>query len=170
MTDSVLNCNPGITRMSPKTYLYESAEYINICTATKSSSGNSTIAGIELPVSSLSSPPRFINQQNLYIRNALIREGLVRGIRNLQSLSFPGHPAPNLHIIETTNEVNTMRRHNTRYGMGGGGSALYGLGFVGAIIYYVSTATSFWMGVLGVLKAIVWPAFLVYVLLKSSGM
>ena len=49
-------------------------------------------------------------------------------------------------------------------------SAVYGLGFIGSAIYYITTATSFWMGVLGVLKAIVWPAFLVYGLLKSLGM
>ncbi|MFA5927239.1 MAG: hypothetical protein WCT32_04090 [Patescibacteria group bacterium] len=41
-------------------------------------------------------------------------------------------------------------------------SAVYGLGFIGALVYYISTATSFGMGVLGVLKAIVWPAILVY--------
>jgi hypothetical protein len=52
----------------------------------------------------------------------------------------------------------------------GGGGAVYGLGFIGSAIYYISTATGFWMGVLGVLKAIVWPAFLVYGLLKSLGM
>ncbi len=47
--------------------------------------------------------------------------------------------------------------------------AIYGLGFIGAAIYYISTATSFWFGVLGILKALVWPAFLVYQLLKSFG-
>ena len=52
----------------------------------------------------------------------------------------------------------------------GCGGAVYGLGFIGAAIYYVSTATSFWMGVLGILKAIVWPAMLVYGLLKQFGM
>ncbi len=40
--------------------------------------------------------------------------------------------------------------------------AMYGLGFIGAVIYYISTATGFWLGALGVLKAMVWPAFLVY--------
>jgi len=45
------------------------------------------------------------------------------------------------------------------------GGAFYGLGFIGAAIYYISTATSFWMGVLGVLKAIVWPVFVVCKLL-----
>lgn len=44
--------------------------------------------------------------------------------------------------------------------------AVYGLGFVGAVIYYISTATSFWGGVLGVLKALVWPAMLVFEVLK----
>jgi hypothetical protein len=51
-----------------------------------------------------------------------------------------------------------------------GGNAVYGLGFIGAAIYYISTATGFWMGVLGILKALVWPAFLVFQLLKSLGM
>ena len=50
------------------------------------------------------------------------------------------------------------------------GNAIYGLGFIGALIYYISTATSFWAGVLGVLKAIVWPALLIYELLKYLGM
>jgi hypothetical protein len=49
------------------------------------------------------------------------------------------------------------------------GGAVYGLGFVGAAIYYISHAPSFWMGVLGVLKALVWPAFLVYEWLKYLG-
>ena len=49
-------------------------------------------------------------------------------------------------------------------------SAVYGLGLIGAAIYYISHATGFWMGVLGLLKAIVWPAFLVYELLNFLGM
>ncbi len=40
--------------------------------------------------------------------------------------------------------------------------AIYGLGFIGAAVYFIAHATSFWIGVLGFLKAIVWPAFLVY--------
>ncbi len=40
--------------------------------------------------------------------------------------------------------------------------AVYGMGFIGAAIYFISTATSIWIGVLGFLKALVWPAFLVY--------
>lgn len=44
-------------------------------------------------------------------------------------------------------------------------SGAYGLGFIGALVYYISTATGFWNGAYGVLKAIVWPAMLVYKLL-----
>jgi hypothetical protein len=47
-----------------------------------------------------------------------------------------------------------------------GGDAVYGVGMVGAAVYFISTATSFWVGVLGVLKAMVWPAFMVYYLLE----
>jgi hypothetical protein len=41
-------------------------------------------------------------------------------------------------------------------------SAVYGLAFIGALIYFIQHATTFWMGVLGVLKALVWPAYLIY--------
>ena len=47
--------------------------------------------------------------------------------------------------------------------------AVYCLGFIGAAVYYFGQATSFWSGVLGFLKAIVWPAFLVYELLSFLG-
>jgi len=47
--------------------------------------------------------------------------------------------------------------------------AVYGLGLIGAAIYLISTATSFWIGVLGFLKALVWPAFLVYEAFKALG-
>jgi len=47
--------------------------------------------------------------------------------------------------------------------------AVYGLGFIGAAVYFISTATSFWIGVLGFLKACVWPAFLVFEAFKSMA-
>ncbi|MFM5968110.1 MAG: hypothetical protein ACKOQ8_03610 [Micrococcales bacterium] len=50
-----------------------------------------------------------------------------------------------------------------------GGGFFYFLGFLGAAIYFVSQANDFWVGVLGVLKAIVWPAFLVFDALKALG-
>ncbi len=49
------------------------------------------------------------------------------------------------------------------------GGTVYGLGFIGAAVYYISAAAGFWMGVLGFLKAIVWPAFLVYEAFKHFG-
>jgi len=52
----------------------------------------------------------------------------------------------------------------------GSSGAVYGLGFIGAAIYFISHATSFWIGVLGFLKAIVWPVFLVYGALQKIGM
>lgn len=49
---------------------------------------------------------------------------------------------------------------------GGGGSWLYLLGLIGAMIFYIQESTGFWSGVVGVLKALVWPVFVVYDLLK----
>jgi hypothetical protein len=45
----------------------------------------------------------------------------------------------------------------------------YFLGFIGAAVYYIGQATGFWTGVLGFLKGLVWPAFMVYGLLKFLG-
>ena len=57
------------------------------------------------------------------------------------------------------------RRGRSNYGPGGGG-AVYGLGLIGALVHYLQAADGFGSGVLGVLKALVWPAFVVYDLLK----
>lgn len=48
--------------------------------------------------------------------------------------------------------------------------AVYGLGLLGAWFYYITTATTFWIGALGIIKGIFWPAFLVYELLKFLSM
>lgn len=48
-------------------------------------------------------------------------------------------------------------------------SCIYGLGFIGAAIYFMSVATGFWIGVVGLLKAIIWPVFIVYEAFKHIG-
>jgi hypothetical protein len=55
------------------------------------------------------------------------------------------------------------RRWNRRGG--GTGGAVYGLGLIGALVFYIQHAHGFWGVVLAILKALVWPAFLVYHLL-----
>jgi len=52
----------------------------------------------------------------------------------------------------------------------GPAGAVYGMGMIGAAVFYISQAATFWLGVLGFLKALVWPAFLVYGVLKHIGM
>lgn len=49
------------------------------------------------------------------------------------------------------------------------GGIAYMLGIIGAAVYYISTASGFWAGVLGFLKALVWPAFIVFEMLKFLG-
>jgi len=62
-----------------------------------------------------------------------------------------------------------IRKQKVAY-RGGASDAVYGFGLIGAWIYYISHATTFWLGVLGILKGIVWPAMLVYELLKYLEM
>ncbi len=52
----------------------------------------------------------------------------------------------------------------------GASDAVYGLGVIGAWIYFISNAATFWIGALGILKGIFWPAFLVFELMKFLGM
>jgi len=47
--------------------------------------------------------------------------------------------------------------------------AVYAVGLIGAAVYFISTATTFWIGVFGVLKALVWPAILVFDAFKALG-
>lgn len=46
----------------------------------------------------------------------------------------------------------------------------YGLAFIGALVYYIQHANSFGAGVVGFLKALVWPAFVIYHLLGHLHM
>jgi hypothetical protein len=62
-----------------------------------------------------------------------------------------------------------MERRGSAAGAGASGG-FYGLGFIGALVYFLSHATSFGAGVIGVLKSLVWPAFLVYRLLEFLHM
>lgn len=39
---------------------------------------------------------------------------------------------------------------------------IYGLAFIGALVYYIQHAKNFTEGVIGVLKAIFWPAVLLH--------
>jgi hypothetical protein len=52
---------------------------------------------------------------------------------------------------------------NNAYQQAGG--AVYGLGLIGAAVYYIQQADGLGSGLFGLIKAVLWPAFLVYRLL-----
>lgn len=49
---------------------------------------------------------------------------------------------------------------------GVGAGAVYGLGFIGALVYFWQEADGFWWYLWAIVEAFLWPAFLVYDLLK----
>lgn len=51
-------------------------------------------------------------------------------------------------------------------GPGAGGGAVYGLGMIGAMAYFFQSAETGWDYVLAIPKASLWPALLVFKLLK----
>jgi hypothetical protein len=59
---------------------------------------------------------------------------------------------------------------SNRVGNGAAWGGAYGLAFIGAVVYYVGHAATFGTGFVGFLKAIVWPAFVLYALMSHLGM
>lgn len=49
----------------------------------------------------------------------------------------------------------------------GSNGALYFVGFIGAFVYFMQAANSAGAVLTGILKAFVWPAYVVYKLLES---
>ncbi|MFD2872946.1 hypothetical protein ACFS5N_10740 [Mucilaginibacter ximonensis] len=44
--------------------------------------------------------------------------------------------------------------------------AIYGIAFLGALVYFIQHSTTFWGGVLGFFKAVFWPALVLYKVLE----
>ena len=55
--------------------------------------------------------------------------------------------------------------NNSSAGAGAGGGAVYGLGLIGAAVWYWQQADGLGGHLVGLLKALVWPALVVYDLL-----
>lgn len=47
---------------------------------------------------------------------------------------------------------------------------IYGMAFIGAAVYFIGHAVSFWAGVLGFFKAVFWPAVIMYKVLELLQM
>jgi hypothetical protein len=58
-------------------------------------------------------------------------------------------------------------RRSRQDGAAAGGGAVYGIGMIGALVYFLQAAESGWDYALALPKAVVWPALLVYRLFKS---
>jgi hypothetical protein len=52
----------------------------------------------------------------------------------------------------------------------GAAGTIYGMGVIGALVYFVRHAATFGAGVLGVIKGLLWPAVLIYKLLEYLKM
>jgi hypothetical protein len=65
-------------------------------------------------------------------------------------------------------ETDTTKR--SKAACRGGAGGLWFLGFIGALVYYIHTHSgTFWLVLLAFMKAVVWPAFVVYHVLSLHG-
>ena len=59
-------------------------------------------------------------------------------------------------------------KNNKKYGTSHGtAGALYFVGFIGSLVYWMQAANGFGAVITGILKSLVWPAYIVYKLLES---
>lgn len=54
--------------------------------------------------------------------------------------------------------------------MSNGCGSIYGLAFLGALVFYIQQATTFWEGILGFFKAVFWPSMIIYKVLEMLKM
>ena len=62
-------------------------------------------------------------------------------------------------------EVKVINKYN-----GGASGAVYGLGLIGALVYYLQGTSNFPDALMGIIKAILWPGFLIYKVFQVLGM
>ena len=68
--------------------------------------------------------------------------------------------------METTASPTPPPSKGKSVSAGNAANAVYGMGLIGAMVYFIQHASSFWAGALGILEAIIWPAIVVYKLLE----
>ena len=71
--------------------------------------------------------------------------------------------------VEMSTELNLTEQENKGKQVkiqGGSSDAVYGIGLIGAWVYYIGRATTTQEKVRGFFKGLVWPAFLVYELFE----
>jgi len=72
-------------------------------------------------------------------------------------------------VREAAVSADTAKKVTTRRSPPPAGGAVYGLGMIGALVYFLRTAESRQDCVLAVGKAVVWPAILVYLAFRRLG-
>jgi len=72
----------------------------------------------------------------------------------------------------TNNSNSTSHEHKRSKGMKDKGiwGGIYGMAFIGGVVYYIQHAATFWTAVLGIFKSLFWPAVLMYKLLEFLKM
>lgn len=73
-------------------------------------------------------------------------------------------------MTDDNNEIEPKHKRRFRMEHGGTWGSIYGMAFIGGVIYYLQHASSFWNGVWGIVKAIFWPAVLIYKVLELLKM
>jgi hypothetical protein len=102
-----------------------------------------------------------VNQPQIRIKGGMVSNFvnyLILGLINQPQFRMDQQGEPMDNEITTTE--NKDKEVQVRV-QGGSGGAVYGLGIIGACIYYISRGVTPQEKVIGFLKALVWPVFLV---------
>lgn len=75
-----------------------------------------------------------------------------------------------IESMECCDKKMMYKRHRHWHGDNNQPGAIYGLGVVGALFYFLQNATTLGLVLIGILKAIFWPAFLLFRILTDLRM
>lgn len=109
-----------------------------------------------------------VEETEVWARWAVFQHVRAREVAPKRDMMNVGSSSRSLSARRIHEKGNDMSRKNN--GAAAGAGAVYGLGFFGAVIYYIQTATSFFGGLIGLFKAFFWPGILVYELMKFLEM
>ncbi len=71
--------------------------------------------------------------------------------------------------MDDDNERDGRRRSSGQHASAGGGNAVYGLGLIGAQVWFWQQADGLGEHLVGIIKGLLWPAFLVYEAFQGLG-
>jgi len=73
-------------------------------------------------------------------------------------------------MIDDKTSITQVHKGKRQIKDNGISGTIYGMAVIGALVYFIQHSESFWSVIMAIIKAVFWPAFLIYKLLEFLKM